>query len=247
MSTSSLGSGDVSVRADTDIRDFSRVVTIDGPAGTGKSSVSRQLARRLDGDYLDTGAMYRTATLAVLRAGVSPDDAQAVESVVASVEIDVCTDNDGQTVAMLDGEDVSAEIRENDVTRSVSAVSAVGAVRDKLVARQRELAAGHLIVAEGRDVGTVVFPGAAAKIYLTATPAARAQRRHRQDQRAGRDSDYATVLADVERRDHLDSTRAISPLRPAEDAVTVDTSDMTIDEVIDRLESLVRKRIGVAS
>ncbi|SIS19544.1 (d)CMP kinase [Williamsia sterculiae] len=222
------------------------VVAIDGPAGTGKSSVSGALAERLNAGLLDTGAMYRVATLAVLRAGVNVDDADAVYGVVARVRVQVTTAPTDQQVLMGD-EDVTAEIRSATVTANVSAVSAIPAVREQLVALQRGAVGDVLTVVEGRDIGTVVFPDAPLKIFLTASAAARADRRHRQNVDAGRDSDYDEVLAAVERRDHLDSTRAVSPLRAAADAVVVDTSESTKEQVIDRLESLVRDTLGVRS
>ncbi|WOC13890.1 Cytidylate kinase [Gordonia sp. MP11Mi] len=219
------------------------VVAIDGPAGTGKSSVARLLAARVGARYLDTGAMYRAATLAVLRAGAAPDSDDVVP-IVAGSDIRLSADSDGATVVMLDGDDVSAEIRTDAVTGSVSAVSANAEVRARLVDLQRKHADQTLLVVEGRDIGTVVFPAAALKIYLTATPEARAERRHRQNIAAGRESILDEVLDSVNRRDHLDSTREASPLRPADDAVHVDTSDMTLDQVLDTLTELVETRIG---
>ncbi|MFT3662166.1 MAG: (d)CMP kinase [Gordonia sp. (in: high G+C Gram-positive bacteria)] len=222
-----------------------KVVAIDGPAGTGKSTVSGRLAERVGAQYLDTGAMYRAATLAVLRAGIAPDDDAAVAAVVAPLDIRVGVGDDGASVVRLDGEDVSAEIRTDEVTGSVSAVSANPSVREKLVAVQRGHAVDAFLVVEGRDIGTVVFPNAALKVFLTATPEARAERRHRQNLAAGRPSDLAEVLDSVNRRDHLDSTRAVSPLRAADDAVLVDTSDLTLEQVLDRLTELAGERIGV--
>ncbi|MGO3327959.1 (d)CMP kinase [Gordonia sp. (in: high G+C Gram-positive bacteria)] len=219
------------------------VVAIDGPAGTGKSSVARLLADRVGARYLDTGAMYRAATLAVLRAGVATDSAE-VATVVAGSDIRLSVDEDGATVVTLDGDDVSEQIRTDEVTGSVSAVSADADVRERLVELQRAHADRTLLVVEGRDIGTVVFPAAAVKIFLTATPQARAERRHRQNVAAGRESILDEVLDSVNLRDHLDSTREASPLRPADDAVRVDTSDMTLDQVLDTLTELVETRIG---
>lgn len=221
------------------------VVAIDGPAGTGKSTVAGRLAERVGAHYLDTGAMYRAATLAALRAGAAPDDADAVAGIVAAAVIRLDEGPAGETVVWLDGEDVSREIRTDAVTAAVSAVSANPVVREKLVALQRAHADAAFLVVEGRDIGTVVFPNAALKVFLTATPQARAERRHRQNLDAGRPSELAEVLASVNRRDHLDSTRAVSPLRPADDAVHVDTSDLTLNQVLDRLTELVGERIGV--
>lgn len=220
------------------------VIAIDGPAGTGKSSVSRGLARRLGARYLDTGSMYRIITLAVLRAGVDLEDPRAIAA-AGAVPLTVGHDPDTEQ-ALLGDEDVTAEIRGDDVTRAVSAVSAVPEVRSRLVDLQRTLAHGsESVVVEGRDIGTVVLPDADLKIFLTASAETRARRRNDQNVAAGLPDDFETVLADVRRRDHLDSTRPVSPLRAALDAVVVDTSDMTRDEVIDRLCDLVTERTGV--
>lgn len=223
----------------------SLVVTVDGPAGTGKSSVSRGLARALGARYVDTGAMYRIVTLAVLRAGVDLTDVPAIENVAADAEVGVRSDPD-EDRAYLGGEDVSTEIRGDEVTRAVSAVSAVPSVRTRLVDLQRALAAGGgRVVVEGRDIGTVVLPDADVKIFLTASAEERARRRNAQNIAGGLPDDYATVLADVQRRDHLDSTRAVSPLRAADDALVVDTSDMDESQVVTHLLELVTQHAGV--
>jgi len=224
----------------------SLVIAVDGPAGTGKSSVSRGLARSLGARYVDTGAMYRIVTLAVVRAGVDLADTLAIERAAADVPLSVGYDPD-EDKAYLDAEDVSREIRGDQVTKAVSAVSAVPAVRARLVGLQRELAVGPgSVVVEGRDVGTVVLPDADLKIFLTASAEERARRRNDQNIAAGRDDEYDAVLADVMRRDHLDSTRAVSPLRAADDAVVVDTSDMNEAEVILHLTDLAQHRAGVS-
>lgn len=220
------------------------VIAVDGPAGTGKSSVSRGLARALGARYLDTGAMYRIVTLAVLRAGIDPSDGDAVAAAVDEVELAVGYDPD-EDRSLLAGENVSAEIRGDAVTRAVSAVSAVPAVRARLVDLQRRLADGSgSVVVEGRDIGTVVLPDADVKIFLTASAEERARRRNVQNVASGLPDDYDSVLADVRRRDHLDSTRAVSPLRAADDAVVVDTSDMTETDVVAHLQDLVHQRAG---
>lgn len=220
------------------------VVAIDGPAGTGKSSVSKQLAQAMRARYLDTGGMYRMVTLAVLRADIDPADAEAVARVAETVQMSVDYQPDGDRF-FLAGEDVSAEIRGDRVTGAVSAVSSVPAVRTRLVALQREMADGPgSVVVEGRDIGTVVLPDAPVKIFLTASAETRARRRNDQNVAAGLADDYDAVLADVRRRDHLDSTRAVSPLRAAPDAVVVDTSEMTEAQVIDHLLELVNQRSG---
>lgn len=221
------------------------VVAIDGPAGTGKSTVSRGLARALGARYLDTGSMYRIVTLAMLRGGVDLGDAAAIAA-AGDVPLTVGYDPDREQ-SYLSGEDVSAAIRSAEVTRAVSAVSAVPEVRETLVRLQRELVAGpESVVVEGRDIGTVVLPDADVKIFLTASAETRARRRNDQNVAAGLPDDYESVLADVIRRDHLDSTRAVSPLRAAEDAVIVDTGDMTQDEVVSRLREIVEQRMGAA-
>jgi CMP/dCMP kinase len=224
----------------------SLTIAVDGPAGTGKSSVSRGLARTLDARYLDTGAMYRIVTLAVLRSGIELSDPRAIAGAAAGVQLAVGYDPD-EDRSYLAGEDVSTEIRGDEVTKAVSAVSAVPAVRTRLVKLQRELASGPgNIVVEGRDIGTVVLPDADVKIFLTASAEERARRRNDQNVAGGLRDDYEAVLADVKRRDHLDSTRAVSPLRAADDALVVDTSDMTESEVIGHLLELVTQRAGAS-
>ncbi|MBY6365029.1 (d)CMP kinase [Rhodococcoides corynebacterioides] len=220
---------------------------MDGPSGTGKSSVSRLLASRLGASYLDTGAMYRAATVWVLSQGVDTTDVDAVTAAVASLPLEIGTDPTAERVEVA-GEDVTGPIRGAEVTAAVSAVSAVPAMREKLVAMQRDIATrSDRVVVEGRDIGTVVLPDADLKIYLTASAETRAARRNDQNVADGRGDDYAGVLADVQRRDLADSTRALSPLRPADDAVTVDTSDLTKDGVIDALLRLVHDLQGARS
>lgn len=217
------------------------ILAVDGPSGTGKSTTCRALAKQLEAKYVDTGAMYRVATLAVLRAGVDPADTDAVIAATADLPLEVSDDPDS-TQVIFDGEDVSRVIREDEVTRNVSAVSAIPEVRQNLVELQRKLAAqAHRAIVEGRDIGTVVLADAPAKAYMTASAEVRAQRRHDQNLAAGIESDFDTVLADVERRDAADSSRATSPLRPAEDAVLVDTSEMTREEVLDALTAVVKE------
>ncbi len=206
------------------------IVTLDGPAGTGKSTVSREVAERLGVPRLDTGAFYRAAGLAALRAGVDLDDHEAVADVVAAITLD----QEGGRM-FLDGEDVSDEIRSQSATEASSRVSTHPEVRGLLVVYQREWVARHenRAVVEGRDIGSVVFPDATLKVYLDASPEVRAERRATQ---TGLKS--ADVLEELSDRDHRDTTRDASPLIVPEGAVVIDTSDMTIDEVADRIVDL---------
>jgi cytidylate kinase len=217
---------------------FAGVFALDGPSGTGKSTVARRLARRLGARYLDTGAMYRAATLAVLRSGVDSTAVAVVARVVSDSHIDISTDPRSPGV-WLDGSAVDREIRSTEVTAAVSAVSAVPPVRDRLVALQRALIDGGGIVVEGRDIGSVVCPSAQAKVYLTASAEIRARRRAGE---LGGAADVAAVGADIERRDRLDSSRATSPLMRAEDAIEVDTTSLDIDQVVNRLVDIARRR-----
>ncbi len=213
------------------------IVAIDGPSGAGKSTVARGVADELGFDVLDTGAMYRAVTLAVLEAGIDPRDGDA--SAAAARRADV--DQQGP-VTRLDGRDVSAEIRSAAVTEAVSTVSAHPAVRVVLVERQRRWAATHGGgVVEGRDIGTVVFPDAVLKAFLDASDAERARRRRDEAAPHARDT-LDAVQADLDRRDRLDSTRAVSPLQPAPDALRIDTTARTADEVVAELVSEFRER-----
>ena len=223
-------------------RTFTDVVALDGPSGTGKSTVARQLAIRLGARYVDTGAMYRAATLAVLRKGADVADAAAVTDTVRAAAIEISTDP-RQPGITLDGEPVDAEIRSARVTAAVSAVSAVPEVRSQLVAIQRALAAPGGVVMEGRDIGSVVWPQARLKVYLTASAAARARRRAGE---LGPDADIDAVATDIARRDRLDSTRAASPLRRADDALELDTTDLDVDTVVDRLAELAANAMDSA-
>ncbi|GIM87464.1 (d)CMP kinase [Salinispora arenicola] len=212
------------------------VVAVDGPSGSGKSTVSRRLAIDLGARYLDTGAMYRAITWAVLRSGVDLADPSAVAKVAGETDLRIGTDPEGHSVTV-DGVHVEAEIRGPEVTGAVSAVAAVPAVRSLLVTRQRDLAAAGRIVIEGRDIGAVVVPHADLKVYLTASPATRAARRSAEDA-----TDVGATAADLARRDRLDSTRKADPLVQAPDAVVLDTTEIGIDQVVARLRELLAER-----
>jgi cytidylate kinase len=216
------------------------VVAIDGPAGSGKSTTARGVSQRLGLPVLDTGAMYRAATLRVLAAGVDPADTARVvaEARAAHIEIDTAG-------VVLDGRDVTDEIRGPAVTNAVSAVAANPGVREILVDRQRAWVRDHGGgVVEGRDIGTVVFPDAAVKVYLVASDAERARRRHRDEQSADRDVAVERVREQLERRDRFDSSRPISPLRPAPDAVVIDTSARSVDDVVEEIVARYRRVLG---
>ena len=210
------------------------IVSMDGPSGTGKSTVSKAVAERLGLPHLDTGAFYRAATLAVLRSGADLDDDDAVLAEMSELELD-----QSESRMYLNGEDISEEIRGEGVTKAVSRVSAIAAVRTLLVEKQRswvEQRGGRAVV-EGRDIGSVVFPDATLKVYLDATPEVRAKRRALQ---VG--DDLEETIVDIVRRDHADSTREASPLSVPPGAVIVDTSDLSFDAVVDRVVALVGER-----
>lgn len=220
------------------------IVAIDGPAGAGKSVTARELAVRLGVPYLDTGAMYRAVALAARRAGVAfPLDDAGQSRVVAlarQVRIEFLGDARAQRV-LLDGTDVSDEVRTPEVSHLASVISAIPGVRRELVSLQRDMAARTGGVVEGRDIGTVVFPDATLKVFLTATPEVRASRRLDELRGRGIDASYEGVLADQRERDQRDSTRADSPLRPAEGAIVLDTSGLTVARVVEALVERLRR------
>jgi cytidylate kinase len=222
-----------------DVRPEKCVVAVDGPSGSGKSTVSRRLATALDGVYLDTGAMYRAVTWAVLQAGADLTDPDAIAKIGLETELSIGTDPAAPHFAA-NGNNVDAPIRGAEVTAAVSAVAAVPAVRKQLVTLQQAIIAGQpRIVVEGRDIASVVAPDADLKVYLTASPAARAQRRS-----AENSADVAATEADLTRRDQLDSSRATDPLRQASDAVEVDTTGMDVDEVVAYVLKLLNSKVS---
>jgi len=221
-----------------EVRPEKCVVAVDGPSGSGKSTVSRRLASAVDGVYLDTGAMYRAVTWAVLQAGVFLDDAEAIAKVALETELSIGTSPAAPHFAA-NGVPVDGPIRGPEVTAAVSAVAAVPAVRKHLVALQRAIIAGHpRIVVEGRDIASVVAPDADLKVYLTASAAARAARRSAENA-----TDVAATEASLARRDKLDSSRATDPLRQTSDAIEVDTTGMSIDDVVAHLLKLLNSRV----
>lgn len=218
------------------------IIAIDGPSGAGKSTLGRRLARELNLLYVDTGAMYRAAALAVVAANVNATDADEVARIAERAHIELAGDPDSLRV-LLEGRDVSAEIRTEQITRLSSVISAIPQVRRDLVRRQREMGArGGGVVLDGRDIGTVVFPSADVKFFLTAVPEERAKRRFDEDHRKEPELTYQDTLADINTRDERDSTRADSPLAIAEDAVVIDTTELNIEQVFARMLEVVRER-----
>jgi cytidylate kinase len=218
------------------------IIAIDGPSGAGKSTLGRKVARALNLLYIDTGAMYRAVALAVLNSGVGTKDAAGVAAVAERAELGLEGDPDSLQV-LLDGHDVSDEIRNEDVTHLSSVISTIPEVRRILVGRQRELAAsGRGVVLEGRDIGTVVFPDADIKFFLTAGPESRARRRYDEERLRDRDSSYEETLSDINTRDLRDSTRPDSPLAIDPDAIVIDSTELSIEEVFERMMAEIGER-----
>lgn len=218
-----------------------QVVTIDGPSGVGKSTISRQVAARLGFTYLDTGAMYRAVALKCRQSGIDVKDEDAVASILPELNLQLLpapSEHEDARV-VLDGVEVSEQIRTPEMSMLASAVSALRSVRTRLTGMQQAMGARGGVVAEGRDTGTVVFPGAAWKFYLDATPAERARRRIKQLRERGEEVDEAEILAQIIRRDRDDSERTIAPLRAAPDAVRIDSTGMSVDEVVGRVLDVV--------
>lgn len=220
------------------------IIAIDGPAGAGKSTIAARLARKLDYVNLESGAMYRALALKAIRNDISFDDEPALLALAQNSQIRLEPTREGNRV-FLDGMDVSQRIREQDVTNGASRVSVHPTVRRWMVERQRELGKGGGVIMEGRDIGTKVFPNAEVKIFLDAQPQVRQERRILQRTEKGAKTEAQRLAAELQERDLRDRTRAASPLVPAEDAVIIDSSHMSIDEVVERAEQLVRERIRI--
>jgi cytidylate kinase len=215
------------------------IIAIDGPSGSGKSTLGRMLARALKLLYIDTGSMYRAVALATIDAGVDPSDKEAVTALANRIEIDLKGDPDSLSV-LLNGRDVTDQIRTESVTEMSSIVSTIPGVRRAMVERQRAFGKRGAVL-NGRDIGTVVFPDADVKFFLTAAPEERAERRYKEDQTAGISTNYAETLADMVERDRRDSTRADSPLKVADDAIVIDSTGKSIDEVFEEMMSHVHR------
>ncbi len=216
-------------------------VAIDGPAGAGKSTAARAAAKRLGYIYVDTGAMYRAVGVRMLTLGISPKETGRVEEALKGLSVSLRFTEEGQRV-LLNGEDVTGQIRTPEASRAASDFSALPCVRSFLLGLQQDLAKTNSVVMDGRDVGTVVLPWAQVKIFLTASPEERARRRHRELLEKGEAPSYEEILSDMIARDYQDSHREIAPLRPAPDAVLLDSTGLTLDEVVERIVGLVRKK-----
>ena len=217
------------------------IIAIDGPSGAGKSTLGRMIARELNLLYIDTGAMYRAVAHAITASGVSMADRAAVARVAEDAEINLAGDPDSLQVT-LNGRDISDKIRTEEISHAASVISVIPEVRRALVQRQREMGTRGHVVLDGRDIGTVVFPNADIKFFLTAAPEERAARRYEEDRLKERDITYEETLADINTRDQRDSTRADSPLAIAEDAIVIDSTELSIEDVFERMMEIIRER-----
>lgn len=216
------------------------VVAVDGPAGSGKGTITKEVSKRTNLINIDTGAMYRSVTLYMIRNNIGLDDKEKIIGMLNKIDIQFKRD-DTQEKVFLDGEDVSTQIREKPVNEKVSPVSMIGLIREKMTELQRKMSEHIDVIMEGRDIGTNVFPNANLKIYLDATPEERAQRRFKQNEEKGINIPFEEILENVKYRDYTDSHREISPLKQAEDAIYIDTTNMTIDEVVDKIIKLIEE------
>ena len=220
-------------------------IAIDGPGGAGKSTIAKRLAKELSFYYVDTGAIYRTVAYFLDLLGVSPKDVDGVERYIDELTIDIEYDEDGLQHMIMNGMDVSNDIRTPDISMKASDVSAHAVVRDMLLDMQRDVAKKHNVIMDGRDIGTVVLPRAQVKIFLTASAEVRAQRRFQELQAKGKKDTFDQVLKELQKRDYQDSHREIAPLKQAKDAVVVDTSALDIDGVVDAIRNIVREKCGL--
>ena len=220
-------------------------IAIDGPAGAGKSTIAKALAKELGYHYVDTGAIYRTVAYFLDLLGISPKDVDGVERYIDELTIHIEYDETGKQHMIMNGMDVSDEIRTQDISQKASLVSAHKIVRDMLLDMQRDVAKKHNVIMDGRDIGTVVLPKATVKIFLTASAEVRAKRRTDELVAKGQQANYEQTLKEIKQRDYQDSNRPIAPLKQADDAVLVDTSDMNIEQVLAAIKAIVQRKIGL--
>ncbi len=218
-------------------------IALDGPAGAGKSSIAKRAAKALDYIYVDTGALYRTIGLAATRKNVDPKPSEEVENLLAEITVDLTFNDKGEQIVLLDGEDVSGLIRTPEASMMASKISAVPSVRVYLLDLQRNMAKTHDIIMDGRDIGTVVLPDAQVKIFLTASPEARATRRYKELCEKGMDVKYEDILNDVITRDYNDSHRETAPLKPADGCVMVDTTELDFEQSVEKIISVIKENI----
>ena len=222
---------------------MSVAIALDGPAGAGKSSIAKRAAKALDFIYVDTGALYRTIGLAATRKGVEPKPSPEVEKLLSEITVDLTFNDKGEQIVLLDGEDVSGLIRTPEASMMASKISAVPSVRAYLLDLQRNMAKSHNVIMDGRDIGTVVLPDAKVKIFLTASPEARAQRRYKELCEKGMDVKYEDILNDVITRDYNDSHRETAPLKPAEGCIMVDTTELDFEQSVEKIISVIKENI----
>lgn len=225
---------------------MSIAIAIDGPAGAGKSTISKAAAKRLGFIYIDTGALYRTVGLAATRAGVEPKEGKDVENLLSQISVELTFNDKGEQVVLLNKEDVSGLIRTPEASMMASAISAVPSVRAFLLDLQRDIAKTNNVIMDGRDIGTVILPNAEVKIFLTASPEARAERRYKELVDKGMDVKYDDILQDVITRDYNDSHREIAPLKQADDAVLADTTEVDLDGSIELIISIIKEKTNGA-
>ena len=220
---------------------MSIAIALDGPAGAGKSSIARRAAKALGYIYVDTGALYRTIGLAAMRNGVEPVPSREVDALLAAIRVGMTFNEAGEQIVLLNGEDVSGEIRTPEASMMASKISAVPAVRAYLLDLQRDMAKTNNVIMDGRDIGTVVLPDAKVKIFLTASPEARAQRRYKELLEKGMDVNYDDILRDVAERDYNDTHREIAPLKPAEGSITVDTTALDFEQSVEAIINVIKE------